>query len=144
MEGYVSEIYEPGSKPWHQLKFLRAVRNGNLTEVEYYMETDLDINEKYEGTSALHVAIQSRYIGREKMVALLLENGANPNTPNNQGKTSANILTKHEENNVIMGFLGGARTAVKEANKEIADLLIKHGAETDSGFKSSFPDKKEK
>ncbi len=99
----------------------------------------MDVNEPFEGTSALHIAIESRYIGREKMVALLLENGANPNGANNQGKTPANSLTEVED---FMKLLS-ERTAVKGANKEIADLLINHGAKTDPDFKSWFPDKKE-
>ena len=119
---------------------INAVHNGNIAAVKYFLSNGANVNEKTSGGSTpLHITIESRYFGREEIVALLLDNGANVNATNGRGWTPAESLKR------VAGamMLVGVTTEVKAANKKIADLLIKHGAKTDSEFKSWFPDKKE-
>ena len=119
---------------------INAVHNGNIAAVKYFLANGANVNEKTSGGSTpLHITIESRYFGREEIVALLLDNGANVNATNSRGWTPAESLKR------VAGamMLVGVTTEVKAANKKIADLLIKHGAKTDSEFKSWVPDKKE-
>ena len=107
-----------------------AVDKGDIEAVKKQLNDGADVNDG----NLLNVAIESRYTGRKEIVELLLANGADVNAKNDRGWTPAESLYRTG----MAMMLVGAMDEEKADNKEIASLLLKHGAETDFVAQSRF------
>jgi len=107
-----------------------AVGKGDIDAAKKHLDDGGDVNLG----NPLNVAIESRNNRRKKMVKLLLAHGADVNAENDRGWTPAESLYR----TAIATELLGASDEQKADNKEIASLLLQHGAETDSEFKHLF------
>ena len=107
-----------------------AVDKGDIEAVKKQLNDGADVNVG----NLLNVAIESRYTGRKEIVELLLAKGADVNAKNDRGWTPAESLYRTG----MAMMLVGAMDEEKADNKEIASLLLKHGAETDSRFEYFF------
>ena len=107
-----------------------AVGKGDIDAAKKHLNDGGDVNLG----NPLNVAIESRNNRRKKMVKLLLAHGADVNAENDRGWTPAESLYR----TAIAMELLGASDEQKADNKEIASLLLQHGAETDSEFKHLF------
>ena len=107
-----------------------AVGKGDIDAAKKHLDDGGDVNLG----NPLNVAIESRNNRRKKMVKLLLAHGADVNAENDRGWTPAESLYR----TAIAMELLGASEEQKADNKEIASLLLQHGAETDSEFKHLF------
>tara|TARA_B110000495_G_C22651279_1_gene386088 strand:+ start:72 stop:635 length:564 start_codon:yes stop_codon:yes gene_type:complete len=119
-----------------------AVGKGDIDAAKKHLDDGADVNlgvrtQKRPHSlrnNPLNVAIESRNNRRKKMVKLLLAHGADVNAENDRGWTPAESLYR----TAIAMELLGASDEQKADNKEIASLLLQHGAETDSEFKHLF------
>lgn len=76
----ISLVVNNNQEAWNRSKFLKAVKNGHKNDVlKYLKQTEGDINQRHElGWAAIHVAAVNR---QPKILQLLLENGADPDLP---------------------------------------------------------------
>ena len=118
-----------------------ASKKGNIKIVKNFIKTGADINAKdLSGMNALHYAC---YFGRDKVVQLLLVNGAEVNEVNRDGNTSLDLvevmfqlaslddLVLHPET-----VQSGAPAFQSPLQKTIFNLLRKHGGKTGEELKA--------
>ena len=97
-----------------------AARDGNIETVKQHLAAGADVNAKGElGETPLHFAAQR---GHKEIVELLLAKDADVNAKEENGETPLDWA--------IFGYHVEVESEAKAAQKEIADLLRKHGAKT--------------
>ena len=101
-------------------------RDGNIEAVKQHLDTGTDVNAKGElGETPLHFAAQR---GHKEIVELLLAKDADVNAKEDHGETPLDWA--------IFGYHVEVEGEAKAAQKEIADLLRKHGGKTGEELKA--------
>ena len=73
-----------------------AVKNNSIELVKYFLNKKHDLNDvNKKGQTALHIACE---LGNEKIINLLVENGANIDIKDNKGRKPFDILSKTSKN----------------------------------------------
>ena len=108
-----------------------AVYEGDIEAVKKHLAAGADVN----FGNPLNIAIESRYENRREIVELLLAKGSDVNAKNDRGWTPAESLKRTAGAMMLVG----ATDEEIAANKEIAILLLQHGAKTEDDFKHWFP-----
>ena len=73
-----------------------AVKNNSIELVKYFLNKKYDLNDvNKKGQTALHIACE---LGNEKIINLLVENGANIDIKDNKGRKPFDILSKASKN----------------------------------------------
>lgn len=101
---------EDGCTPLH-----RAALKGNFELVQWLLDSNLPVeidSNDYHGNTPLHKAIQY-----EKIVELLLEKGASPIAPDQDGNT---VLNKA----VFQGYLPSVKLLIRFASGKFVSLII--------------------
>ncbi|XP_052823405.1 uncharacterized protein LOC106871604 isoform X34 [Octopus bimaculoides] len=136
-------LHPPGSPKFESdgnSSFLRAARDGNLSEVLEYLKGSTDINtSNSNGLNALHLASKEGHIN---IVTELLRRGANVEAATKKGNTALHIasLAGHEEIVKIL-VQNGAKVnvqsmtgftplymAAQEGHSEVVKFLLDNGA----------------
>ena len=102
-----------------------AARDGNIEAVKQHLDTGTDVNAKGElGETPLHFSAQN---GHKEIVEMLIAKDADVNAKEENGETPLDWA--------IFGY-NVVEGEAKAAQKEIADLLRKHGAKTGEELKA--------
>ena len=88
-------IDPPPSKPSNQPMSIVA-GTGNLERVRQLVEQGYNVNTLVNGWAPLHDASAN---GRDKIVAYLLKNGADPNLKNSEGETPLDLASSYDRTN---------------------------------------------
>ena len=157
-------LRKQGGKTGKELKKLEAVnesihaaaRYGNIEAVKKHLATGTDVSLRNEnGDTPLNYAA---FLGHVKIVELLLENGANVNAKKDDGETplhwaTVEAMDSGSKKNIELLISKGADVNAKIvtgrkkgmtplaianmfSNKQIADLLRKHGGKTSEELKA--------
>ena len=81
----VMAVFFSKQSPYTQQTFFQAIRNGDLQVVEDCICLGIDVNKK--DTNSWTALLYATMTGNEKMVAMLLDNGAKRNVANEFGLT---------------------------------------------------------
>lgn len=100
-------------------RFFESLQNGELANVELFLDAGMDANLTYAFSfaSETHILLIAIFSGKPDVAKLLIERGANVNAVNNHGFTAL-------------------MAAVEAKNTELINLLIKKGA--DINYKNQF------
>ncbi|MBT7539547.1 MAG: ankyrin repeat domain-containing protein [Gammaproteobacteria bacterium] len=135
----------------------QATIDGKIALIRRELSNGANVNQKNEdGCTLLHLAVQS---GHKRIVELLIAKGADVNAKNTRGATSLDYSTELNEtfgalneiwgDNKIEGITTTQTLEIRNEdgsvnqvtvnnakNKEIADLLRKHGGKTSEELKA--------
>ncbi|HUU19571.1 MAG TPA: ankyrin repeat domain-containing protein [Sedimentisphaerales bacterium] len=120
-----------------------AARDGDIDQVQLLLSKGANVNEKNRmGWTPLHTAIRNR---RLAIIEPLIAKGADINAADNRGQTPLLaavyisqkdavelLIAKGADVNLMGGGDNALSLAKKRNNKEIVDLLLKHGAKEPS------------
>ena len=123
-------------------KFLDAVKKGDLELADYYLKNGADINAKYIGCSALHIAIRNR---DKKLSLFLIDKGIDVNSKDPIWRTALHEAVLFDKE-IVEKIIDKVDVNAKDKNREtplhilanrkddeaieIAQLLLKKGANT--------------
>ena len=108
-------LREKGAKGGLRMTFTTAVQRGNIKVIKQHIAAGKDVNMEYRGWTLLGNSITGRQSSKA-VIELLIENGANLDTPNRRGETPLHV-------------------AIDENHMEIAMLLISKGASVEASAK---------
>ena len=108
-------LRENGAKGGLGMTFTTAVQRGNIEVIKQHIAAGKDVNMEYRGWTLLGNSITGRQSSKA-VIELLIENGANLDTPNRRGETPLHV-------------------AIDENHMEIAMLLISKGASVEASDK---------
>jgi hypothetical protein len=117
----------------------QAAVDGDMNNVQALISSGADINEKnMMGWTPLHAAVRNQ---QKAVAAFLVDKGADVNAKNNSGQTALHfaietsqkdvaevLIAKGADINAISRGENALSMAQKRGDKEIVDLLLKHGA----------------
>jgi len=101
---------EPPTVKAPDISIHKAANKGDIETVKQYLDAGMDVNAKYKGRTLLHAAAGR---GREVIVELLIDNGANVNV-----KDALAATPLHEAANI--------------GDNELVELLIAKGADVNA------------
>jgi ankyrin repeat protein len=127
-----------------------AASDGNVERVRELINAGEDVNQATNGWSPLQIAVDK---GRDDVVQLLIEHGANPDTGDNRGTTLLRGAIRKRDRALIVKYLleGGADVNARDDNGSTAlfdavlarddaifDLLLEHGADVNlTGYRDT-------
>jgi ankyrin repeat protein len=124
-----------------EILLMATTRYGSFKAVKFLVKNGADINELYDGKSALSVAVIKAHYSQATM-KVLLESGADVNLLNEYGEfplyiasecgnvKAVKLLLKHGAQ-VNLQLHDSGESSLMRAGDKVVKLLLKHGAETD-------------
>jgi uncharacterized protein len=126
-----------------QVDYTEALRDGNVKKVKKYLDSGVDVNEKFFAWSALQISANKNQL---KIVKLLVERGAEVNYVHPMTKMSAGQMAAFDGYTEVVKYLSsqGAdwnlklkgdvsiiRAVRDTGNTKMVDLLLSLGAKDD-------------
>ncbi|MEI7916509.1 MAG: ankyrin repeat domain-containing protein [Methylophilaceae bacterium] len=126
-----------------QVEYTEALRDGNVKVVKKYLDSGVDVNEKFFAWSALQIAANKNQLG---VVKFLVEHGAEVNYTHPLTKMSAGEMAAFDGYTEVVKYLASkgadwnlklrgdvsiVRAVRDTGNTKMVDLLISFGAKDD-------------
>jgi ankyrin repeat protein len=126
-----------------QVDYTEALRDGNVKKVKKYLDSGLDVNEKFFAWSALQISANKNQLG---VVKLLVDRGADVNYVHPMTKMSAGQMAAFDGYTEIVKYLSSkgadwnlklkgdvsiVRVVRDTGNTKMVDLLVSLGAKDD-------------
>jgi ankyrin repeat protein len=126
-----------------QVDYTEALRDGNVKKVKKYIDSGVDVNEKFFAWSALQISANKNQIG---VVKYLVEHGADVNYTHPLTKMSAIQMAAYDGYTEIVKYLASkgadlnlklkgdvsiVRVVRDTGNTKMVDLLLSLGAKDD-------------
>ena len=126
-----------------QVDYTEALRDGNVKKVKKYLDSGVDVNEKFFAWSALQIASNKNQLG---VVKLLVERGAEVNYVHPMTKMSAAQMAAYDGYTDLVKYLSSkgadwnlklkgdvsiVRVVRDTGNTKMVDLLLSLGAKDD-------------
>lgn len=126
-----------------QVDYTEALRDGNVKKVKKYLDSGLDVNEKFFAWSALQISANKNQLG---VVKLLVDRGADVNYVHPMTKMSAGQMAAFDGYTEMVKYLSSkgadwnlklkgdvsiVRVVRDTGNTKMVDLLVSLGAKDD-------------
>ncbi len=126
-----------------QVDYTEALRDGNVKKVKKYLDSGLDVNEKFFAWSALQISANKNQLG---VVKLLVDRGADVNYVHPMTKMSAGQMAAIDGYTEMVKYLSSkgadwnlklkgdvsiVRVVRDTGNTKMVDLLVSLGAKDD-------------
>jgi ankyrin repeat protein len=135
-----SQTYDYTHDELYRIPILVTVDNDDEEMLRYLLDHDADPDMRIQGIFSEHVLFRAIVLERTKMIELLLQHGANPNTVNSRRWSPltlavsynyiemAKILILHGSNIDFQNFNGMTALGIANSNTDITMLLLLEGA----------------